>query len=564
MPNTLIASLGQSPAVITETLDHLRDVGTNDGKKIIFDRLVIIAPGQLPLAQSIKEAEFLEQAKDFPVLESSPTNPQYPSQVIWSFDNGYLTDLDDIRTEEDAVAFFDAALELTKNYGYGDVYYAIAGGRKSMSALMVLAAQHLPVKGIFHILLNDLSKIKSEIALELRDDETLLELLAEVEDSDAEDLHEAFHPGAELTKLVEIPFKQSFDSEIVKAVDSERKKHGKLAKLDDVRKAIYKYFIDNPQHQPPSCNNQKFDTSPKRLWHETSSLTDPERKLTKEISDELMKAIPQICETEHHIGGNKHKENKDNLHRYDWGIHKDGKSSRFETMFPVSSNPPLRVRLHLITTATSKKQMEFLWQKIEEFCGKPTKSPPAVLISTLGESPGVVTSAVHFYEKVRQEPIRFEEVVVIGPDNDDIRLNCYDLLQRQPCLENRLSYEKFDAYDVREQKDLTAFLDKTERVVRKYVDDGYQIYLNLAGGRKVMSGALLHIAQLCPVQKAFHLSILDDDSDQAIEQYGEWRKLNALKHDDPEKYQRILYPDKLTAVGLPISQYAGQLTESGA
>ncbi len=185
-----------------------------------------------------------------------------------------------------------------------------------------------------------------------------------------------------------------------------------------------------------------------------------------------------------------------------------------------------------------------------QFCRKPTDLTPAVLISTLGESPGVVTSAVHYYEKIRQELIRFERVVVVAPNNDEIRCNCYDLLQRQPCLKNRLSYKNFEAYDVKDQNDLKVFMKKMKDVVKECINDGHQIYLNLAGGRKVMSGALLLLAQLYHIKEIFHLSILDDHLDQEIEQYGEWRKLNTLKHDNPEKYDRILYPDKVTAVVL--------------
>ncbi len=185
--NTLIASLGQSPAVITETLDYLRDK-----KNLVFHRLIIISPGKLRLARAINSAGFLKDGKDFSLLDSLPVNKDYPQEVLWSWDiyPGFLNDLEDIRTRDEANEFYKVVTALTWNYHNPDkhIYYAIAGGRKSMSALMVLAAQRLPVKGIYHVLLNDPNLIQNETAMALRDDNTLLDILekAELDNSYAE------------------------------------------------------------------------------------------------------------------------------------------------------------------------------------------------------------------------------------------------------------------------------------------------------------------------------------------------------------------------------------------
>jgi len=538
---TLIASLGQSPAVITETLDHLRDEN-----KLTFDRLVLIAPGKLPLAQNIKQAGFLENGKDFSILESAPPNPGYPSEVIWSMDMDYdlMTNMDDIRTEEDAVAFYSAVRQLTYMWCYSeDVYYAIAGGRKSMSALMAMAAQFLPVKKIFHILMNDPDQIQDEVARKIRDDDTLMKYLVDIahegaDSSDAETFRMAFHPGKGMTELVEIPFKQSFDSNIVKAIKSQLEQDS--CRFDDFRKAIYRYYIKRPELQAPPAH--EHSVHPDRLFGKNSKkqseLTDEERVMTHDIAEELMKAIPQIRLIEHHYGGGrKSKDQSDRLHCYD-----RQHMGRFETMFPVSQKPPLRVRLHLITTAQNNEQMDFLWNRIKEYCGEAFFPSPAVLISTLGESPGIVTSGLHFYET---RGMRFEKVVVVAPDNEIIRQNCKDILERQPCLKGRLVYEEFNTPDVRKQTDLDELLKKMKVVVEKYINQCFQIYLNLSGGRKVMSGALLILAQLYEVEEAFHLSILDDELDRDIERYGDWRKLKAMENMD-----RILYPDEVTALNL--------------
>lgn len=555
--STLIASLGQSPFVITETLDHLRD---DKNYNLTFDRLVIIIPGQLKLANRLKEYRFLENGKDFSALSSAPVNPQYPQEIVWSKDEGYLTQQKDIYTEVDANAFYKAVYGLTSGYCYSeDTYYAIAGGRKSMSALMVLAAQYLPVKGIFHILLKTPpEQIMEQAACDLReDDDTFLGRLLEIDESDTDDFHTAFHPGFQNTELVTIPFRQSFDPNVVNAIKAQMENKSEF-KFSDMSRAIYNYLIDNSQLQPEQCSNRKINESPKRLDNTKCRLTDNEKKWTKEVVKNLMKEIPQICEIEHSIEGRgKDKDSSNNLHCYDRNFHKNTNTSRFETMFPVSINPPLRVRFHIITTATNEIQMDFLWRKIGEHCEKeygiPTNPAPAVLISTLGESPGIVTSAVHYYEKLADQPITFDKVVVVTPDNADIRTNCLEILKRESLLSERLIDEKFDAYDVRNQNELESFLNKMEEVVSKYNNEGCRIYLNLAGGRKVMAGVLLLLAQLYPVEKAFHLSIRDEELDREIEEYGQWQKLNDVKSKNKEKFQRILYPEQVSALELPIS-----------
>ncbi len=62
-------------------------------------------------------------------------------------------------------------------------------------------------------------------------------------------------------------------------------------------------------------------------------------------------------------------------------------------------------------------------------------------------------------------------------------------------------------------------------------------------GKKVMSGTLLLLAQLYPIKEAFHLSILNDELSQDIEDHGHWERLNILEHKDHGKYQRILFPN---------------------
>lgn len=534
---TLIASLGQSPAVITETLDHLRDENT-----LTFDRLVLIAPGKLPLAQNIKQAGFLENGKDFSILESATPNPGYPSEVFWSVDYDLMTELDDVRTEEDAVAFYTAVLKLTHIWCFNEnVYYAISGGRKSMSALMVLATSILPVKAVFHILLSNPESIQDKVALKLRDDDTLTEYLLEIEEygedsEDAETLKKAFHPGSDSTELVKIDLLST--SEDVAAV--ERLKTGDCIKsFIDVQKTIFNYGPDelperNPEIELPDFKNDSVLNK---------------NKFNKDI-DTILKVLNRLWEKNRFIENAKCKSRPKPFWKF--GLAEGGKfenaSGKYEMSVYIPMHEGLSVAYHLHTTATSNNQTDLVLKRLKTyFESQQTKAPKKVLISTLGESPGIVTSAVHFYERIHHFPILFDKIVVIAPENVIIRQNCLDLLERQPCLKksNRLIYREFKAPDVRSQPDLDKLLEKMKATICEYSDKGFQIYLNLAGGRKVMSGALLILAQSYEIEEAFHLSILDDELERDIERYGDWKKLKTLENMD-----RILYPDKVTALNL--------------
>jgi len=553
---TLIASLGQSPSVITETLDHLRDNGTNKGEKIIFDRLVIIAPGKLLLAQSMRDNDFLQSCRDLAFLED--VNDQYPAEVLWNND---LKELSDIRTEKDAKAFFDAVIHETLNYCYNeDVYYAIAGGRKSMSALMVLAAQIVSVKGIFHILLNDEKLIRNKMVKKLRSKadfltEHLLKLADKADGSPISDpnLRSAFHPGN--TTLIEVPYLSSFTEGIRREIASELCKPGKIGTFSDMSKLIYNYAMETAPDRDDSLKVPNFAND--KFLKKIVDGRDDQLKVASVLAElwAEKKIIKSAKITAPMIGAWI-------AVRYagDKLTTRDG-FYQMNLYIPISER--LSVSYRFITTATTEKQAFYCHHQIERYFEekrlasqkKRTGVQKKVLISTLAESPGVVTAAVHFYEKLRQPPVRFSKIIAVIPNNDVLKDNSAGIL-KQLLDSKRFSVRNFSADDIRKPDDLEAFLTTMKNVVQEYVNEGYEIYMNLAGGRKVMSGTLLLLAQLYPVKEAFHLSILDDELSQDIEEHGHYERLGILEHEDHGKYQRILFPNKqdVEVLVLPIDK----------
>jgi CRISPR-associated protein Csx14 len=140
MKTILLAVCGLSPQVITETLfalhqngrtvDSIQVITTREGKEKIFG--VLLSGGKGHYYQYLKEYGYDPQAIDF-----GPAN----IQVIAGEDG---LEIPDILDEPHNEAFLRQCLELTFHFTRdpeNTVYFSVAGGRKTMSACLTLAAQ---------------------------------------------------------------------------------------------------------------------------------------------------------------------------------------------------------------------------------------------------------------------------------------------------------------------------------------------------------------------------------------------------------------------------------------
>jgi len=129
--NVLVSSLGESPAVVTETVDALE---REEGVKI--DYVVTVGTS----ASKVGEA----------------------SRILWKefagFEGGRVTyihdqiEAEDLLTEEDHLEYLSKiAFHLRAYSPFADVYLSLAGGRKTMSAVMTIAAQIYGVKMLCHV-----------------------------------------------------------------------------------------------------------------------------------------------------------------------------------------------------------------------------------------------------------------------------------------------------------------------------------------------------------------------------------------------------------------------------
>ncbi len=133
----LIASLGRAPGVITGTVDALIDEGLRPGRVYIATtRDSVIWSDCIPLL--MKEFEKRYRGIEFRCEE-------------------IVTEKPDIYDEKDTAEFArKAAAVIARETKIGnDVYISLAGGRKTMSAVMALLGQIYGVKAILHLLVDE-------------------------------------------------------------------------------------------------------------------------------------------------------------------------------------------------------------------------------------------------------------------------------------------------------------------------------------------------------------------------------------------------------------------------
>ncbi|HOO01954.1 MAG TPA: CRISPR-associated ring nuclease [Rectinema sp.] len=126
----LIATLGESPAVVTEAIDLLSELGECP------DSICIIKTKDPEVDESFRLIDKYVPKLRGVKLETTIEIPIY----------------DDIKSKEATDKFIEVSQELLKKYNNKYEYYVcIAGGRKAMSVILSLAVKSHGAKKLFHI-----------------------------------------------------------------------------------------------------------------------------------------------------------------------------------------------------------------------------------------------------------------------------------------------------------------------------------------------------------------------------------------------------------------------------
>jgi len=175
MKKILLATLGETPVVVTEAIDHLKEDG------IRIDYVVILTTRDT-------------DAQDSLALLSEHIPTYYGGQVFL-FDARVMDTFYDVDTDQAALEFMAQACSALRDYRKKkwEIYASIAGGRKVMSALLALAVQFYGANMLFHVLISD-PKIEEEGRI------------SKLKNKPREEQNRIFHPQIDKVKIVRMPF----------------------------------------------------------------------------------------------------------------------------------------------------------------------------------------------------------------------------------------------------------------------------------------------------------------------------------------------------------------------
>jgi len=171
--NILISSIGETPAVVTETVDALK---REEG--ITIDRVITIGTSEwsVELSQEALHEEFQRLGITY-----------IPDGV----------EVQELLSDGDHMNYLSRVATWLRIYQGDEVYLSLSGGRKTMSSLMTIAAQIYGVKMLCHVVPLD----------------NELEQLGEVRrwsDLPREMQQRVLHPTAEQVQLVRLPIVSLF------------------------------------------------------------------------------------------------------------------------------------------------------------------------------------------------------------------------------------------------------------------------------------------------------------------------------------------------------------------
>lgn len=245
--NVLISSLGESPAVVTETVDALERE-----ERIQIHQVVTVGTSEwsVRLSQDVLQDEFHQ------------------------FDNGRIVCIPcqinaaDLLSEEDHLEFLTEVAKNLRAFQFAEIYLSLAGGRKTMSAVMTIAAQVYGAKMLCHVVPLDKE----------------LERLGEVStwsNLPREEQHGILHPPADKVRLVRLPFISLFPW------------------LDDIVRGL--------KGQSPSRPEVRTLLEQSRLWQEGQA-TDAGKMMLRVLETVEALPAPRSGECELHLARKEPKE----------------------------------------------------------------------------------------------------------------------------------------------------------------------------------------------------------------------------------------------------------------
>jgi CRISPR-associated Csx14 family protein len=500
MEHVLIASLGESPIVVTAMYDLL----TQKYDKHI-DRLVVL----YPQSEMVTEAYLLVEE----VMKGVPCEVEFQDLHI-----------NDVNTTQDCLIFLQALYHrLLIHQNNGDiVYLSLAGGRKSMSALMAWAIPYFPcIKQLYHVL-----------DTEERDFPKVEQLFSEMSENQRK---QAMHPALKQLALVDIPLDQNLQ------IDYDLQTRLASMSVEE----LDNYLETNPAQAEAIEFEQTIAHGGKILevWltaHAAKQFEEMRQHNTERAKNfqdcfQLMRSAPMLRNRVRGIdkGDDDSFAEKSITFHFLKRMRKIERPLFYTTPRDIKNAPDERVDQVVVCELEYKRNGKY--RSISEilsksdFSTKPDsstdqlapvferKDAETTLIVPLGTSPMVATQ---LYALLKRQGQAIHEVVLVYPTKQKIIIGA-ELVKRAfkevddvPCrlvripgLEDVASTADCKTYE-------TALEQEIDRVREEHPNG--QIFLALSGGRKGMAALAMFVAIRKRIPDVFHTLISTDDLEKQI------------------------------------------------
>ncbi len=499
MEHVLVASLGESPVVITAMYDLLTK---QRGKHV--DRLVVLYSKGGYVKDSLDLVK--EAMKDQPCIFD-------PQDVL----------IEDTSTTRDCIVFLQQLYRcLTIYQDNGDVVYlSLAGGRKSMSALMAWVVPYFScIKGLYHVIDKD-----------ERDFFTIEQIVLEM---NSEQQKRAMHPEFSHLELVDIPlnfpaskrdeWRNELLSMSVEELEELQEENAQRAealefgrriaqgeRIIDVWLTAYAAKQFSKMCDQDVTHAQRFET----CFNE-------------------MRSVPMLRSHSHGTFAGRDERFRKLVFHY-FKLHRRPERPMFYTLpKDIKSVPDSKVDRVVVCSLEIEREREY--RSVQEILADPDLSSlepevpldqlpsiryrnmgEGILIVPLGASPMVATQ---LYTLLRRQGQVIREVVLVYPADREIIQGAEIVKQAlrdedgTPCRHKRIDGLR----DILSSKDCGIFQAALETEIDRVRNErsGASILLALSGGRKGMTALAMFSAIRKGIPRLFHTLIGGDDLEQAI------------------------------------------------
>lgn len=539
MANVLIASLGESPIVVTAMCDLL----TTEEKECEIgkiDKVVVLRPrgGLVPFSYDLIE-EALKGKCELEAIDLP---------------------FDDANSEKNSFIFLHKLFRLLSSHqeNGNTVYLSLAGGRKSMSALMAWVVPFFSrIKKLYHVLSKD------------EDDFLPIESLSDLSESER---RVAMHPELEQFILVDIPFgkeQQMSDevrSRLLATTDED------LDELEDEEAEAVEFVQVIAQ---PSGTGQMLEvmvTAHAENQYRKMCRNDITRAQGFELCFEHMRFPSILRNRSHDVYSRRLQKGEQDTYsqKYKLGaltFHFYKRGGAVER--PVFHTVPKDIKncandeVEVVIVSELEIEENDTYRELEEILD-PRKYPwmyplepsssvttlpsvrsrsstESVLIVPLGESPMVATQ---LYTLLTHKGHTIREVILVYPERAREVRNGAVLVKKALGYEGGIACSHVPVQGLKDI-DSSEACEKYEKRLEETIDKihqehpGCQIELALSGGRKAMAALTMFVAQRKGIRSLYHTLINDDELRKDVERETTVEALDELNVDKKLRNDRL-------------------------